>query len=211
MQSRYFTVLGAGTSEVIEKKSRFLGLLLHAETTEEAESAVAAVRKKHYDARHNCFAYIVGEPGGSETLRAGDDGEPQGTAGRPMLEVLKGRELHNCVLVVTRYFGGTLLGTGGLIRAYTEAAQKACESAEIVEKLRGTRIRLHVSYNASGKLGYLFAGEGVTVLDTAYGADVQMDILAPEGEETVLQKRITEATDGKVEIERLDQTEIDLR
>ena len=188
-----------------------MGLLLHAETTEEAESAVAAVRKKHYDARHNCFAYIVGEPGGSETLRAGDDGEPQGTAGRPMLEVLKGRELHNCVLVVTRYFGGTLLGTGGLIRAYTEAAQKACESAEIVEKLRGTRIRLHVSYNASGKLGYLFAWEGVTVLDTVYGADVQMDILAPEGEESALQKRIIEATDGKAEIELLDQTEIDLR
>ena len=116
----YRTIAHEGYSEITEKKSRFLGEAVRAATLKEAEEYIAAVRKRHYDARHHCFAFCVGEPGTPDEIwRSSDDGEPSGTAGKPMLEILKGRELHRTLLVVTRYFGGTLLGTGGLVRAYS--------------------------------------------------------------------------------------------
>ena len=115
-------VLEGGTGEVVEKKSRFIAQVFPIETEDEALDVLASVRKKHYDARHNCFAYVLGEK--NETERCSDDGEPAQTAGRPMLDVLLGEEIRNVCVVVTRYFGGTLLGTGGLVRAYSAAVKE---------------------------------------------------------------------------------------
>ena len=164
-KAEYKTVIKDGFSEVVEKKSRFLGEAVHAETLADAEAYIAAVKKRHYDARHHCFAFVVGEPGTpGEIARSSDDGEPSGTAGKPMLEVLTGRQLHKTLLVVTRYFGGTLLGTGGLHRAYSAAAKEAAEAAEIAEVKLGMRLMVTCSYTLLGKLQYLFAGEGIETI-----------------------------------------------
>ena len=128
----YKTIIEDGTGEYVEKKSRFIGYVRHVENEEEADAFILEIKKKHYDARHNCSAYIVGEE--KEILRFSDDGEPGGTAGKPILEVITGNELHNVCIVVTRYFGGTLLGTGGLVRSYTEAAKECISDTEIVTK-----------------------------------------------------------------------------
>ena len=123
----YRVITDAGCGEIVEKKSRFIASLMPVGSEEEALAFIASVRRKYYDARHNCFAFITGEDG--ETERCSDDGEPSGSAGRPMLEVLRGMGLTNTAAVVTRYFGGTLLGTGGLVRAYTQAVSSRCTVA----------------------------------------------------------------------------------
>ena len=123
MDNQYKTIIESGSGEYIEKKSRFIGELVPVSSEEEAFAYLDAVRKKHYNASHHCFAYVLGEK--NQTERASDDGEPSGTAGRPILHVLEGEEICNALIVVTRYFGGTLLGTGGLTRAYTAAAKAA--------------------------------------------------------------------------------------
>ena len=126
MADSYKTVYMGGEEEIVEKKSRFIAVLEHVESEDEALAFIEAVKKRHWSARHNCFAYSIGN-GANPLLRCSDDGEPQGTAGRPMLEVLCGAELCNTVVVVTRYFGGTLLGTGGLVRAYSQATKAGIE------------------------------------------------------------------------------------
>ena len=141
MNDSYTTIRVSGTGEYIEKKSKFIGEVHFAKTLPEAEAFLQAARKRYYDARHHCFACITGEPGTpSEILRSNDDGEPGGTAGKPMLEVLTGAGLHYAAAVVTRYFGGTLLGTGGLVRSYTQAVKAALENAEIVTVTRGVSV-----------------------------------------------------------------------
>lgn len=171
------TVLVPGVGEVVEKKSRFIGEIFPAETLEEAEERLLAIRKRYYDARHHCFAAVVGVPGTPEEIRRGnDDGEPGGTAGKPMLEVLDGEDLHNTAVVVTRYFGGTLLGTGGLVRAYSAAVKAAIENATIVTVVSGRKIAFRVSYSDAGKLQYLYAKEGIEKPEIAYGQDVVMTL-----------------------------------
>ncbi len=133
MEGSLKIVTEGGTGEVIEKKSRFIASIFPIQTEEEALTYLSQVRKKYYDARHNCFAYVVGEK--NETERCSDDGEPSGTAGRPMMDVLTGQGLHNVLVVVTRYFGGTLLGTGGLVRAYSAAVKAGLENCVIQEKI----------------------------------------------------------------------------
>lgn len=191
----YRTVRNGGSFVVTEKKSRFIGECAHAENEEEALAFLETVRKKYYDAKHHCFAYIIGKDGA--LVRSSDDGEPKGTAGHPILEVLKGAKLCSCVLVVTRYFGGTLLGTGGLLRCYTAAAKGAVESSEVIEKKPGTLAAVRASYTDSGRLTYLFAEERIPVLDTSYGADVAYRIIIPAGMEGVIAKKIAEATAGR--------------
>ena len=122
MLEQYKTVLEGGEGEIIEKKSRFIATVRPVEKEEEALSFIEEMRKKYWDATHNCYAYVIGER--QEVMRCSDDGEPGGTAGKPMLDVLLGEELYNTAVVVTRYFGGTLLGTGGLVRAYSKAVQE---------------------------------------------------------------------------------------
>jgi uncharacterized YigZ family protein len=204
----YKTVKAAGQGEYVEKKSRFIGAVYHAETLEEAESYLAAARKKYYDARHNCFACVVGTPGTpEEVVRSNDDGEPGGTAGKPMLEVLGGAGLHYTACVVTRYFGGTLLGTGGLVRAYTAAVKAALENAEIIEVIRGSELVLRVTYPQAGRLQYVFAREELPQCEIEYGQDVVMHQFVPRQDVQRVKKLVIESTDGKAEFLEENESE----
>ena len=201
MNDSYTTIRVSGTGEYIEKKSKFIGEVHFAKTLPEAEAFLQAARKRYYDARHHCFACITGEPGTpSEILRSNDDGEPGGTAGKPMLEVLTGAGLHYAAAVVTRYFGGTLLGTGGLVRSYTQAVKAALENAEIVTVTRGVLLRYKVTYQQAGKLQYVYAKENLPTPEMEYGQDVVMSVLMPAGEAERIKKATVQATDGKAEL-----------
>lgn len=133
MLSQYKTVYKGGEGEIVEKKSRFIATVVPVHSEEEALKFVEAMKKKYWNATHNCYAYVIGE--NHELQRYSDDGEPGGTAGKPMLDVLIGEEIHNAAIVVTRYFGGTLLGTGGLVRAYSAAAKQGLASSVIITKI----------------------------------------------------------------------------
>jgi uncharacterized YigZ family protein len=189
------TILKQGCGEVEEKRSRFIAVAVHAETEEEALAFIESIRKKHYDARHNCWAYIIGEKG--ELERASDDGEPQKTAGQPILSVLRGAELKNVCCVVTRYFGGTLLGTGGLVRAYTDSARLAVENAEIITNKVGRLLTVATDYVGLGKIQYILAQEDLTPSDISYTDNVEITVCVPEALLGSVQNKITEATAAK--------------
>ena len=142
-------ILKNGSGEIEEKKSRFICHIFKIKSEEEAEEYITAVKKKYWDARHNCYAYVIGER--KEFMRCSDDGEPQGTAGKPMLDVLLGEELYNIAVIVTRYFGGVLLGTGGLVRAYSHSAVLALQAAGIVKMEQCLVCSLSCDYNQYGK------------------------------------------------------------
>lgn len=166
----------AGESEYVEKRSRFIGHVRCVETEDEAREFIAEMKKKYYDARHNCWCYIL--RGGAE--RYSDDGEPQGTAGIPMLEVFRREGVDNVVCVVTRYFGGVLLGTGGLLRAYTKSAKDALDAAGISVVRRWAEVELACSYSQCEKLKLETASAGGIVAGLDYGADVTLRALVPE-------------------------------
>lgn len=192
-----------GEDEIVEKKSRFIGQVFPVTTEEEAISLIEQTRKKYWDARHNCYAYILGEYG--EITRCTDDGEPAGTAGRPILEVLQGEGIHDVLVIVTRYFGGTLLGTGGLVRAYSQAAKAGLAASQVLEKVRGHQLTIHTDYNGIGKLQYITARSGIPVMDTQYGESVTMVLAVPLEDSDKLVKQITEATAGQAQIEGLEE------
>lgn len=148
--SEFYTIAEYGSDEFSEKKSKFIGYIKHVETEEEASSFISEIKAKHWDAKHNVYAYVIGENGA--TQRSTDDGEPAGTAGRPVLEVIKGENLTNVAIVVTRYFGGVLLGTGGLVRAYGKAAKLAIENADIVQPVRMKTVAVCADYDLVGKI-----------------------------------------------------------
>jgi len=202
MQS-YKTVKQYGEGEIEEKKSRFLGKIKPVETEEEAVAFIESIKKQYWDARHNCYAFIIGEH--SESIRCSDDGEPSGTAGKPMLEVLQNNGLKNVVAVVTRYFGGTLLGTGGLVRAYTQATQAALEEAQIATMTLMSVLTVQTDYNAIGKIKYMFAQADTLIMGEEYGLDVAVTIAVPVAEKEAMQKKIIEATNGKATIEEKEQ------
>lgn len=202
MQS-YKTVKQYGEGEIEEKKSRFLGKVKPVSTEEEAIAFIESIKKQYWDARHNCYAFIIGE--NSESIRCSDDGEPSGTAGKPMLEVLQNNGLKNVVAVVTRYFGGTLLGTGGLVRAYTQATQAALEEAQVATMTLMSVLAIKTDYNAVGKIKYMFAQADILVQNEEYGVDVTITIAVPLSEKEAMQKKIVEATNGKVSIEEREQ------
>jgi uncharacterized YigZ family protein len=172
--TEYRMPAGYGTGEYSEKRSRFLGRIWPVETEEEALARIAETRKEYHDARHTCFAYRIR---GTGVVRYGDDGEPQGTAGQPMLAVLQGAQLTNVCCTVTRYFGGVLLGTGGLVRAYTAAARAALESAGIRQMARWTALRIDCPYPAFERVKRLIEQDGGVVEGLDYGASVCMDAL----------------------------------
>lgn len=153
-----------------EKKSKFVSYLIPVDTEDDAKGILQELKKQNRDANHHCSAYIIG--GDVPLERYGDDGEPAGTAGLPMLEVLRGQELQYVLAIVIRYFGGTKLGTGGLVRSYTKAVQSALESAEIIEKGLYIRYQVKVPYTLSGKLDYHIQKENLLLSDTAYESDV---------------------------------------
>lgn len=196
---RHKAVFEAGRGEIVEKKSRFIAYVQAVDSVEEAQEFIEAVKKKYWDARHNCSAFSVGEM--NPLTRCSDDGEPGGTAGKPILEVIQGSGIRNIVIVVTRYFGGTLLGTGGLVRAYTEAAKAGIENAVIIEKIPATRMKLFTEYTDLGKIQYILAQNQVTVENTEYTDKVEIRALFPEKEKKALCRALTEGTGGRVHIE----------
>lgn len=201
--SGYRIPAGAGTSEYIEKRSSFLGAVLCVTTEEEARAFIAEKKKTHHDARHNCWCYIIKD--GPE--RYSDDGEPQGTAGIPMLEVFRKEGVTNVVCVVTRYFGGVLLGTGGLLRAYTKAAKDALDNAGTEEVLPKSRLSLSCPYSLAERIKLETASFNGTIESIEYGADVSitLQILADRAED--YSARIFDMTNGTVRCLPLETTE----
>ena len=198
MSEKYKIVYSGGTGEIVEKKSRFIANVKHVRTEEEAVEFVESIKKKYWDATHNCVAFTVGRNG--EVKRSSDDGEPSGTAGRPMLEVLEGMGLHNVAVVVTRYFGGTLLGTGGLVRAYGGAVKAGLENCTIVTKCPGVKIKLETDYTDSGKIQYIIKTMNLMDTDTQYTDRVLMEVVAAKEDKKSFLNKITEATSGRVKI-----------
>lgn len=195
MAEEYRTVYKGGEGEVVEKKSRFIATVVSVRSEEEALQAIEQLRKKYWDARHNCFAYVIGERG--ELERFSDDGEPGGTAGKPILEVLKGEELRNTLIVVTRYFGGTLLGTGGLVRAYSAAAKEGIASSVIITRIPGIKLHITTEYTALGKIQYILAQRDLRILDSVYTDKVDLEVLIPQEQTESIKAALTEGTNGQ--------------
>lgn len=191
-------LLKPGTAEVIEKKSRFIASVTSVETPEEAAAFIESVKKKYWDAKHNCSAYVIGRDG--EYTRCNDDGEPAQTAGLPMLEVLLHSEVRNIVVVVTRYFGGTLLGTGGLIRAYGQTVKEALANSEIGEEVEGIMLTIKADYTLLGKIQYTLAQKGIEITDTVYESDVMLTIRFEKHLSDSIEKELINVTCGKMEI-----------
>lgn len=199
MTETYKILYRGGEGEIVEKKSRFIATTRPVSSEAEAMAFIEEMKKKYWDARHNCSAYVIGERG--QTARCSDDGEPAQTAGRPMLDVLMGQEIRNVCVVVTRYFGGTLLGTGGLVRAYSAAVQEGLKASVILEKHLGKKYKITTDYTGIGKLQYTAAQMGLTALDTQYTDQVVMDIMVPVSQADSFIRQVTEKTGGRAAIE----------
>ncbi len=191
------------SDEIVEKKSRFIAYIKKVETEEEATSFIAEIKKKNYDARHNCSAFIVGK--NKELLRSSDDGEPSGTAGKPILEVLIGSGIVNIVCVVTRYFGGTLLGTGGLVRAYTDATKAGLEQCQTAIMYLGKKVKIHTDYNTIGKVLYELGQRGLGQEDSEYTDVIVLTVIVPIEDMDGFEKKITEISAGKSVVEVVEE------
>ena len=190
MESR--TVHKGGSAEIVEKKSRFIGEVFPVEHEEEAMQLLEQVKKKYWDV-------ISGD---RVQERLSDDGEPSGTAGKPILEVIRGQQVGNLLVVVTRYFGGTLLGTGGLVRAYTEAAKQALAESVIITRITGYRLKIETDYTGLGKIQYLLAQRKIPIVQSEYTDQVTLSVLVSEEAENEIVQEITEATNGQADIKR---------
>ena len=195
MTEQYKTVYEGGEGEIVEKKSRFIATVRPVETEEEALAFIEEMKKKYWDARHNCSAYVLGER--QELMRCSDDGEPSQTAGKPMMDVLTGAGLTNVTVVVTRYFGGTLLGTGGLVRAYSKSVQAGLAASTVLEKKKGFLLAMETDYSGIGKIQYLLGQRGLLITDSQYTDKVTVETLVPQEELVSVKEEITEGTNGK--------------
>lgn len=191
------------TGEIVEKKSRFIANVRKVESEAEAVAFIEEMKKRYYDARHNCSAFVIGTRG--ELTRCSDDGEPSGTAGRPMLEVLLGSEIRGIAAVVTRYFGGTLLGTGGLVRAYTQSLQEALKNCPTAMMKYGKRIQIDTDYNGIGKILYFMGQQGLEQESSEYTDKVRIVVLVPGEEAEHFCKEVTELTAGRSRLEVLEE------
>lgn len=192
-QEKQWEIYTPAEAEIVEKKSRFIASFATVHSEEEALAFIQQKKKEHYSARHNCSAYIVGAM--DEVKRFSDDGEPSGTAGRPMMDVLEGANLHNVVAVVTRYFGGVLLGTGGLVRAYSSATAEGVKACTLIEKTSGTKLSITTDYNGYGKIEYLLREQEIMVLDTQYDVGVTIHCVVEDHQQDV-ETKITNLTAG---------------
>lgn len=192
----YLVLLEGGVGEITEKKSRFIATVCKAESEEEAAAFIEEMKKKNWNATHNCSAFVIGRR--AELSRCSDDGEPSGTAGRPMLEVLLGEGIRNIAVVVTRYFGGTLLGTGGLVRAYTQAVKAGLEQCKIGTMRYGHEVMIETDYNGIGKIQYLLGQRKIEPVSSNYTDVVSLKLLIPAEDAEELKKEMTEATNGKI-------------
>ena len=176
----FYTIENNVTTEIEEKRSKFIANVFYIENTNDAEKIIKQTKKKYYDARHNCFAYIVNDS--TVIKKSSDDGEPSGTAGSPMLNVLEKNNLCNVLVIVTRYFGGILLGTGGLIRAYTQATIEAINKANIIQQELGFCMELEVSYQELEKVKYYLNKRNIKMFNFEYGENVKCEIEVSEEE-----------------------------
>ena len=191
----YLVPTEAGEDEFYEKKSRFIGRVWPVETEEEALEKIQQMKKQHYDATHNCWAYIIRDG----AVRFSDDGEPGGTAGMPMLQVLQREGLFNVVCVVTRYFGGILLGAGGLVRAYTKGAKIAVDAAGKSMKRVWTVLYVPIPYNFYERVKLEIAAFGGIIRDTQFGMDIELEILMPEAQVEPFLDKLTDMSSGTIE------------
>ena len=197
----YLVPTAFGEEEFVEKKSRFIGRIWPVETEEEALRKIQEMKKKHYDATHNCWAYVIRDG----AVRFSDDGEPGGTAGMPMLQVLQREELYNVVCVVTRYFGGILLGAGGLVRAYTKGAKIAVDAAGKSMKRVWTALYLPCPYSYYERVKLAVAAFDGLIRKTDYGAEIELEVLFPEGRTQAFLTHLRDMTSGTVEAMEIGQ------
>lgn len=202
----YFTVIKAGEGLTEVKKSKFIAKLIKAASEEEAAAALKDTKKKYYDASHSCSAYILKGDGGLR--HSSDDGEPSGTAGKPILDVLSGANLMDAMIIVTRYFGGTLLGTGGLVRAYTEAAKAALFNAKIKEVKTGSIVTFIIDYTLLARIQRLCDNAGILIGDIVYGEKVEIPVILTVEKESVFYKNLTEMTGGSLTEESAVRKEV---
>jgi len=201
--SRYFTIIEESVAEYEEKRSKFIATLRHCDTEAQAMAFIDEMRSKYWDARHNCFAYSVEE---GKLSRFSDDGEPHGTAGKPILDVILGNELKNVVIVVTRYFGGVLLGTGGLVRAYSTSAKEAVSKAQITEMIECTRFLIECDYQNHQKLTYLIDNENGQIDDTEFTDRVIVKVIFKDADIPGFLSKLTESFSAKIEAKELEKT-----
>ena len=199
----YVTIRDFGEDKFIEKKSEFIGYAKRCESEEEAKAFTTEIKNMHKQARHNCYAYVIGENMGIQ--RYSDDGEPQGTAGIPILEVMKKSNITDCAVVVTRYFGGILLGAGGLTRAYTKGASVALKAAGVVEKVKGVKMTLEMEYDMLGKFQYKCNEKNWHIEDIEYTDKVFVNMLAEVEVSLEIEKASTEISNGKIIINKEDE------
>ena len=181
-----------------EKKSRFIAQVYAVENEEQANEYIEAARKKYWDARHNCYAFVIGKNG--DVTRCSDDGEPSGTAGKPILEVISGSGVYNCLVIVTRYFGGTLLGTGGLVRAYTKSAKDAILDSEMAKVVDGEQYTVVSDYSFVGKIQRIAEEIGAVISNTEYAENVTFTLVIEKGSN--IEHRVIEGTNGKATVHK---------
>ena len=199
----YYVITSPGKGEVTDRKSRFIGHAMPIGSPEEAAVIIDQIKRKYWDARHNCYAYVTGGLG--EISKCSDDGEPSGTAGKPILDVITGMELRNALVVVTRYFGGTLLGTGGLVRAYTRAAKAALDNAGLKAMVCAGRIRVTCDYGMYGALKNFSESEKITVSNENFAESVDVELTVEEERIEYVINRITDLTGAKAGVELLEK------
>lgn len=208
MLSSYFTVKTEGSTEIIIQKSRFIGYIRRVETEEAAQSFIQNIKKKHHDATHNCSAYLIGDH--DQIQKANDDGEPSGTAGVPMLEVLKKQQLKDTVVVVTRYFGGIKLGAGGLIRAYGNTTSEAIRATGVVKRQLMQGFSVTVDYTLLGKLENMLRNSDYILKTINYLDTVEFIVYVKDGEENAFSEWIVDVSSDQAETKELDQAYIEI-
>lgn len=185
------------TAEIIEKKSRFIANLFYVETPQEAENKIKQIKKKYYDAKHNCFAYITLN-GNEIQKKCSDDGEPSGTAGAPMLEILEKQSIYNVVVIVTRYFGGILLGTGGLVRAYSDSLKEAIKKSTLVEQEPGYEAEIKLLYADFEKFKYYCNKNNINIINSEYSDFIICKIEVNDAEKNRLEIEFREQNNFKI-------------
>ncbi len=206
VRETYKTVAEESETLLVEKKSKFISHVKPVDNEADALAYLNGIRSKYPDARHNVYAYVIDE---NNIFRYSDDGEPGGTAGMPVLDTIRKSGIVDVIVVITRYFGGTLLGTGGLVRAYSASAKKGLEESGIIIRTMCDIISVKVGYDLVGKLQYAFAADGIETVDTLYENDVTFFVASPKPETERLMGRVTDITSGKAVIKIIYEKYID--
>lgn len=196
MDNSFYVTIGEAQAEITEKKSRFIANVREVHSEEEALAYINALRRKYWDARHNCYAFVTGK--NNEIMRFSDDGEPQGTAGRPILDVLTGRNVRNTCIVVTRYFGGVLLGTGGLVRAYSKASSDGMDAIRVCEVYDGAEIEISCDYSYINKITRFLEDKDLPQTDCVYGEKVTFKAAVRDAELKSVCDAVTDLSSGEI-------------